>query len=185
MNQASHSFHHAQPKVQAAQLMTPAEFYSKLLAHDWYYAWSDDCSVYRAGQAADARMEQQAKNAGPVYQWLLSEFSKHFSTGEAWGNAQHPLPAPPTELTITDALKIRAEFTKAQLTMKAIEKFAAFLPAKVKAHDPVKPLLEKVYLHGFYSGNAKPPALIAQHPKLRKAWDDGQAVVSGLTQQAS
>lgn len=185
MNQVIRSFHHAQPTAHAVQLITPADFYRKLLAHDWYYAWSDDSSVYRAGQVAHALLVQLAHNAGPVQKWLLSEVSKHYSTGKAWGTERHPLPAPPTELTNKDAMKIRIELVKAELTTRLIGKFAAFLPASVKAHDPVQPVLEKVYLHGFYAGKAQPPALIGRHPKLRKAWEDGQFVIHDLAKTAN
>ena len=178
MNQTTHSFHHAQPKSQAVQLSTPAEFYRKLLNHDWYYAWSDSSSAYRAGQVADAHLEQLAKNGGSIHQWLLKEVAKHFTTGEPWGNDRHPLPAPPTELTTTDVMMICIELAKAQFAMKAIQKFAAFLPSRVKTLDPIKPLLEKVYLHGFYAGNSKPLTLIARHPTLSKAWEDGQAALA-------
>ena len=97
---------------------------------------------------------------------------------------RHPLPAPPTELTTKDAVKIRIELVKAELTTRLIEKLGAIVPATFKAHDPVKPVLEKVYLHGFYAGNAQPPALIGRHPKLRRAWDDGQLVVHDLAKKA-
>lgn len=178
MTQATHSFHHAQPKPKAAQLITPAEFYRKLLNHDWYYAWSDDKSAYSAGQVADAHLEQLAKNGGSIHKWLLKEFAKHFTTGEPWGNDRHPLPAPPTELSTTDVMMIFFKLATAQLAMKAIQKLAVFLPSRVKALDPIKPLLEKVYLHGFYAGNAKPLTLITRHPTLRKAWEDGQAALA-------
>ena len=82
MNQVIRSFHHAQPTTQAVQLISPADFYRKLLAHDWYYAWSDDSTVYRAGQIAHALLVQLANNAGPVQKWLFSEVSKHYSTGD-------------------------------------------------------------------------------------------------------
>lgn len=180
MNQATYSFHHAQPKAGSAPLITPSDFYRKLLSHDWYYAWSDDGSAYRAGQAAATHLELLAKNSGAVHQWLLSEVSKHFYTGEPWGTARHPLPAPPTVLKARDAMTVRIELVKAEITKKAIDLFAAFLPAKFKAHDPVKPVLEKVYLGGFYAGNTQPPVLIRRHAKLRKAWDDGQSVVSEI-----
>ena len=180
MNPATHSFHHPQPKPKppTAQLITPAEFYLKLLNHDWYYAWSDDSSAYSAGQAADAHLEQLAKNGGSIHKWLLKEVGKHFTTGEPWGNDRHPLPAPPTELTTTDVMMICIELAKAQFALKAIQKFAAFLPSRVKTLDPIKPLLEKVYLHGFYAGNLKPLTLIARHPTLSKAWEDGQAALA-------
>ena len=166
MNQITHSLHHAQPKSQTVQLITPAELYRKLLIRVWYYAWSDDSSVYSAGLAADAHLEQLTKNGGSIHQWLLREVAKHFTAGAPWVNDRHPLPAPPTELTTTDVMKIRIELAKVQFAMKAIEKFAVFLPAKVKTLVPVKPVLEKVYLHGFYAGNAKPPAIIAHQQRF-------------------
>lgn len=183
MNQVTRSFHHAQPQAQAAQLITPADFYRKLLSHDWYYAWSDSSATYRAGELADAYLVQLAKDAGPVHRWLYSEFSKHYSTGKQWDTPRHPLPAPPTELTISGALMIRIGLAKAELSKYLLEKFASFLPASLKSHDPVKPVLETVYLHGFYADNAQPPACIGQHLKLRQAWDDGQMVVSSLVKK--
>lgn len=184
MSQAIHAFHHAQPRASSTLLISSAEFYQKLLAHDWYYSQSDDGSAYQAGKAAHDILHQQAKDAGPIHQWLLNEFTKHFFTGEPWGNERHPLPAPPTELHPMDAMKIRTELAKAEFAKKAIDKFAAVLPAKIKALDPVKTVLEKVCLHGFYAGNAMPPSLIGQHPKLRKAWEDGQSMVFAVAPQA-
>lgn len=184
MNHAIRSHHHAQPVAQAANQITAIEFYRKLLAHDWYYAWSDDSSAYNAGQAADNRLEQMAKDSGPVHQWLYREFSKHHSTGESWGTTRHPLPAPPTELTASDALALRTELAKAEFAKKAISLIGVFLPAGFAKADPVAAVLEKAFILGFYYGNDPAPALIAHHPKLRKAWGEGLALVSDLAKSA-
>lgn len=184
MSNVTHSSHHAQPKKQSAQLISPAEFLRKLLAHDWHYAGSDDSSVYRAGQFAHANLVQLANTAGPVHQWLFNEVAKHFSTEGLPGTEPHPLPAPPTEVSDLAAMTIRVELAAAEVLEKTIGKVIAFLPAKLKAVDPVKPVLEKVFLLGFYAGTTPPPALIAHNAKLRTAWDTGQRVVSEVAQQA-
>lgn len=184
MNHAIRSHHHPQPASPAAAQITALGFYKKLLAHDWYYAWSDDSATYKAGQAADDRLEQMAKDSGAVHQWLYREFSKHYSTGESWGTPRHPLPAAPTELTASDTLALRTELARAEFEMKGRKIIGLLFPAVAKV-DPVSVVLEKAFILGFYYGDEPAPALIAQHPKLRKAWSEGQALVADLSKSAS
>lgn len=42
------------------------EFIGQLSHHDWYYAYSDDHSVWRRGETAQARLEHKAKS-DPIY----------------------------------------------------------------------------------------------------------------------
>lgn len=184
MSHTIRSHNHPQHAAYATAQVTPLAFYKKLLAHDWYYAWSDDSSAYKAGQAADDRLEQMAQDLGAVYQWLYREFSKHHSTGEQWGNTRHPLPAPPTELTGQDGLMLRVELAKAQLVTKFRDVIGLFLPAVAKA-DPVAAVLEKSFLLGFFHSDKPAPALIALNSKLHKAWREGHELVFDLAKTAS
>lgn len=57
-----------------AKYMTPLDhFKEKLDKHDWYYEFSDDITVYRAGKANEAALEKEAKESGPEFVQALSE----------------------------------------------------------------------------------------------------------------
>lgn len=54
--------------------MTPLDhFKEKLDNHDWYYEFSDDITVYRAGKANELSLEKEAKEGGPEFVQALSE----------------------------------------------------------------------------------------------------------------
>lgn len=170
-------FHTAAHTAQAAATASLAAFYAELKGHDWYSCFSDDMSVYRSGEAAEARLKQAAQNAGPVHEWLFQEFRKHMGSGQAWGTPKHPLPPAPVALTLRDLFDIRREMAKAELAAKLYAVMKPFVPASVWQRDPVWPVLQKVLYLGAYAGQYKAPALITSHPKLAGAWEQGQHLV--------
>lgn len=72
--------------------MTLAEFHARLRSHDWFYHYSDDGRVYRAGADSAARLSEASKES-PDHKRLYC----------AWCDAQlHQQPA--------DLAAMRAEF---------------------------------------------------------------------------
>ncbi len=67
------------------------EFWDNLNSHDWYYAFSDDGRVWRAGDAAEKRLEEIAKES-PKHRELLEAFSNHHFSGEPWNTPKAPKP---------------------------------------------------------------------------------------------
>jgi len=155
-----------------------AAFYAKLKSHDWYFGWSEDSSVYRAGEIADARLQKLAKDSGPVHQWLWGEYNKHMFSGSSWNTPQHPKPPQPMALSLTETINLRFDMAKAELTLMALRAIKPFAPSSVSKLDPVWPIMQKVLYLGAYAGQAKPPALIASHLKLAGAWEQGQQLVA-------
>jgi len=60
------------------------EFDTMLKNFDWYYNMSDDHRVWRAGEAANARIREVAKTSD-VHKELYEFWSKHYFSGEPWG----------------------------------------------------------------------------------------------------
>lgn len=59
--------------------MTLDEFTVELQAHDWFYDWSDDGTVFRKGNANDGRLQNIARTNGPEYARAFDdEWFKHF-----------------------------------------------------------------------------------------------------------
>lgn len=168
-------FHTKAHAAQAAATASLAAFYAELQGHDWYSCFSDDMSVYRAGQAAEERLKQAAHNAGPVHEWLFQAFSKHQTS--SYSTPKYPLPPAPVALTLRDLFDLRREMAKAELAAKLYAVMKPFVPASVWQRDPVWPVLQKVLYLGAYAGQSKAPALIASHPKLAGAWEQGQHLV--------
>lgn len=75
-------------------IISLADFYDKLDRADWYYVFSDDGSVYRAGEHELATLEAMAEQS-PEHRALFDGFRKHFFTGRAWNNEQVPKPDRP------------------------------------------------------------------------------------------
>lgn len=155
-----------------------AAFYAHLQHHNWYYCFSEDRTVYRAGEESEKRLERLARESGPVHEWLWVEFSKHMGSGRAWNTKQHPLPPAPVELTVKEAINIRIGMAKAELVAAALQIVKPFVPGYAAKTDPVWPILQKVLYLGAYSGKSAAPALIASHPKLAGAWEQGQQLVA-------
>ena len=75
--------------------MTLTEFYDQLEKFDWYYANSDDHSVWRRGETRWQEIVQTAKDNGPEFLNLLHEYGKHMYSGKTWDTEQAPKPARP------------------------------------------------------------------------------------------
>lgn len=75
-------------------MTTLQSYYDLLSRHDWYYTFSDDGSVYRAGAASEANLRKIADES-PEHRALFEGFAKHYFSGSAWGNERQPLPARP------------------------------------------------------------------------------------------
>jgi hypothetical protein len=85
----------AAPAAQAAPAVpTLQSYWDMLYRHDWYYDFSDDGSVRRAGQAAEAKLQAIAK-ASPEHQALWDGWSAHFFTGPTWAEPNYREVAPP------------------------------------------------------------------------------------------
>jgi hypothetical protein len=61
--------------------MTLKEYWKILNGHDWYYNYSDDQRVWRAGCDAQKRIEGIAKES-PEHQALYSGFHSHYFYGK-------------------------------------------------------------------------------------------------------
>ncbi|WNZ87584.1 hypothetical protein [Pseudomonas sp. P108] len=155
-----------------------AAFYAHLQNHDWYYCFSEDRAAYRAGEVSEQRLRKLARDSGPVHEWLWEEFSKHKGTGPAWNTPQHPMPPAPADLAFRDMVNIRIEMAKAELVAKIIASVKPFLPSSIVQLDPVWRVMQKVLYLGAYAGQGKAPAIIASHPKLAGAWEQGQELVT-------
>jgi len=76
-------------------MVTLADFYDQLDRHDWYYSYSDDHRVWQRGEAERKRLDELAATI-PGAAELKAAFSKHYFTGEPWGNEKQPKPARPS-----------------------------------------------------------------------------------------
>lgn len=74
---------------------TLQEYYDMLVKHDWYFDWSDDGRVWRAGVKARDELKAIAEANGEAYQELLTGFQKYMFTGEPWGTERAPKPERP------------------------------------------------------------------------------------------
>ena len=76
--------------------MTPAEYWDKLAAHDWYYAFSDDHRVWLRGtkQEDDLRALANSVEGGKE---LYEAFHKYMFSGKSWGTERFPKPERPSE----------------------------------------------------------------------------------------
>lgn len=102
--------------------MTPQEYYDRLEQMDWYYAMSDDGSVYRRGREAEAALESAARTDS-VLAALLQAYKNHMFSGPSWGTQKAPKPQRPTTQGSTDMkvadfrLKTVAELVQLQNDM--------------------------------------------------------------------
>lgn len=74
--------------------MTLLELWDQLNQHDWFYQYSDDIRVYRAGNSDRERLSALSKTipGGPE---LLEAFTKHHFSGEPWSTPKAPKPPRP------------------------------------------------------------------------------------------
>lgn len=73
--------------------MSPQEFYDRCAQHDWYYDYSDDGSVWRAGRADRSEIERLAHEHG--HEAILAEWTRHMFSGQPWGTDKAPRPERP------------------------------------------------------------------------------------------
>ncbi|MDU8387919.1 MULTISPECIES: hypothetical protein [Pseudomonas] len=140
--------------------MNITAFYQLLMNEDWHTSWSDDPSVYWAGEVSHERIHQMALTHGPAFAWLLSEFRKREFSGPAWGTTNLPHLPPPTEPTISALIDLRADFE--QLAFVSGEQDASCILGRCK------------YLGAIYPYGDTVPALISSVGALRKIWREGQ-----------
>ena len=86
--QASTSSVGSAPLVVSSNL---ADYYMQLDRHDWYFAFSDSPECYKLGCAKLAVLQILSKKSD-AHLALFKAFSRHYSTGEPWGNVQEPKP---------------------------------------------------------------------------------------------
>ena len=77
-------------------MVTLAQYYDMLEAHDWYFDWSDDGSVWRRGQANVDKLVAIAEQS-PEYEQLFMAYREHMFTGEPWDSPRAPKPDRPEE----------------------------------------------------------------------------------------
>ena len=70
------------------------EFYDKCKSLDWFYAFSDDGRVYRAGAAAVAATKSEAQR-DPEKLRIFNEWHDHYFSGEPWKTEKKPVPVRP------------------------------------------------------------------------------------------
>ena len=71
--------------------MTLQELWDELERHDWYFAMSDDHSVYCAGAANYSRLNEEGRHSRP-HANLMKAFQDHKFSGKPWGTEQTPKP---------------------------------------------------------------------------------------------
>jgi len=74
--------------------MTLQELWDQLNRHDWYYNFSDDHSVWRRGVSEEDRLKALSATVEGGSE-LMEAFTRHYFTGESWGNEQQPKPPRP------------------------------------------------------------------------------------------
>lgn len=67
------------------------EYFQSLMGFDWYYAFSDDGRVWRAGEARGAELKR-ISNTSPTHKAMWEAWSNHMFSGEPWKTKQTPEP---------------------------------------------------------------------------------------------
>ncbi len=141
--------------------MSLQAFYNELEKHDWFYAWTDDSSVYRRGETAFQALKTKAKSAGPAYAFLMQEYAAHMSSGEPWGTAKKAKPECPAPLSLNDIIELRAQYERLQ--------------AMPGSESLLEALLERIrLLAAFHEEGENEPFLFAQFEPLIEAWVSGK-----------
>lgn len=70
------------------------DFYDRLERADWYYDFSDDDRVWRAGTAAFQRLRAEA-HSDPAKLALYGAFHDHMFSGPSWKTPRAPKPKRP------------------------------------------------------------------------------------------
>lgn len=73
--------------------MTLAEFHDELVAHDWFFAMTDDPKVYRKGREDYQRLRILAIELGDDAQGMFRQFNDHYR--DIVSGAEKPTPIPP------------------------------------------------------------------------------------------
>ena len=74
--------------------MTLQTLYGLLENHDWYYEYSDDGRVYRAGRDAEMALREASKESAAHLE-LYSTYHEYVFSGPAWNTEKKPKPASP------------------------------------------------------------------------------------------
>ena len=77
-------------------MITLAEFYDMLEAHDWYHMMSDDRSVDEHGAANWRKLNEIAADSANHIA-LLAAYSNYMYSGPPWENEKAPKPERPKE----------------------------------------------------------------------------------------
>ena len=70
-------------------------YWDMLNAHDWYYDYSDDHSVWKAGLANKQRLRALADDSVD-HKEMCTGFEKHYFSGEVFGTLKLPKPPKPS-----------------------------------------------------------------------------------------
>ena len=71
--------------------MKRSEYFSACATHDWYYAFSEDMRVYRAGSSAESNLKGEAKS-DKVKQAIYDAWHDYYFSGQAFGTEKAPKP---------------------------------------------------------------------------------------------
>lgn len=71
--------------------MTQKEFFEACERFDWYYAFSDDHRIYKAGVAAAEKLQEEA-DEDVAKRAIFDAWSQHFFSGEQWGTPKASKP---------------------------------------------------------------------------------------------
>lgn len=71
--------------------MDIAQYFNLLEAHDWFYEFSDDHSVWSRGHEEHNRLKSIA-NQSDLHERLYNAFIAYHSSGDAFGTAKLPKP---------------------------------------------------------------------------------------------
>lgn len=72
--------------------------YDLCVAHDWYYAFSDDPASVRRGRLEAANLAKMVRN-WPEGAELLTAWQRHMFSGVAFGREQEPRPERPVTVS--------------------------------------------------------------------------------------
>jgi hypothetical protein len=75
--------------------MTLAEYYDKLAGFDWFFDFSDDHRVWKAGNQRKSTLLRMASEGGQEFKDLYAAFKSHHFSGPAWSTEKAPRPDRP------------------------------------------------------------------------------------------
>lgn len=71
--------------------MKVKEYFEECMRFDWYYNFSDDGGVWRAGTEAKEKLIAEAET-DPVKMKIFGDWNKHMFSGNGWSTPQAPKP---------------------------------------------------------------------------------------------